>query len=70
MLFAQLMVSAPETEGAEDCPARNALMRIQEQLTDPEETAGGTVPHTVKILMPNGQTGTLIGKVCVGLYFL
>ena len=55
----QLMVSAVEVEGSENCPARNALLRIQEQLVDSDLI----LPFTVKLLMPNGQTGTLIGKV-------
>eukprot|EP00238_Polyblepharides_amylifera_P012532 CAMPEP_0196584952 /NCGR_PEP_ID=MMETSP1081-20130531/49117_1 /TAXON_ID=36882 /ORGANISM="Pyramimonas amylifera, Strain CCMP720" /LENGTH=273 /DNA_ID=CAMNT_0041906345 /DNA_START=129 /DNA_END=946 /DNA_ORIENTATION=- len=56
-----LMVSALEEENSELSAAREAMTRIHDQLIASEE-ALGTTTFTTKLLMPNGQTGTLIGK--------
>jgi hypothetical protein len=58
------MVHGKETENAVVSPAQSAFMQIHEHLLQhevAEAQANGGV-HTTKLLVPAGQTGTLIGK--------
>jgi len=56
-----LMVSAKEEENSVESPARTALLRVHDQLMATEDESTNPT-MTTKLLMPNGQTGSLIGK--------